>query len=108
MVISLPCRKLGRVEHDGRLQDRHGAIGHGKRRVVLELAVARIVRAEGNAEHARHGEDFFLAVGLLEVHRQLDGEAPGGIRGRGKLGLRGLCGEGALRGLRGVEQTQRG
>ena len=51
-----------------RFQDRHRAVGHFERRIVLAVAVARIMLTEPDAEHVRYFENVLLAVELLQVH----------------------------------------
>lgn len=100
----LPIGMLAGMEHDIRLENRHRAVGHFEGRIILPVAVVRIVLTKTDAEHIRYFENGLLAVERFKVHRKLDREAVGCIRGRRKLSLRSLRGEGALRGLRGVEQ----
>ena len=101
-----PVRMLDGVEHEIRLQNRHRTIGQLEGRIILTVAVPRIMLTKADAEHIRYFENGLLAVELLQVHRELDREAVGGIRGGGKLSLWRLRGEGALRRLGGVEQPQ--
>ena len=78
---------LDGMEHDIRFQDRHRAVGHFERRIILTVAVERIMLTKTDAEHIRYFENVFLAVELLQVHRELDREAVGCIRGRRELSL---------------------
>ena len=100
----LPVGMLGGMKRDRGFQHRHRAVGHLERRIILAVAVARIMLPKADAEHIRYFENGFLASELLQVHREFDREAVGGRGGHRELSLRGLRGERALRGLRGVEK----
>ena len=97
---------LNGVEHHRRLHDRHRAVRHFERRVILAGTVLRVMLTKADAEYTRDFENVFLAVDLLQVHRELDCETVGCIRRSRKFCLRGLGSKCTLRRLRSVEQPQ--
>ena len=87
------------MEHYIGLKNRHGAVGHLERRIILTVAVERIMVTKTDTEHIRYFENVSLAVELLQVHRKLERETVCTTRGCRELSLRSLRGKGALHGL---------
>ena len=92
------------MEHDIGLQNRHRAVGHFERGIILAVPVERIVLPKTDTDHVRYFENVLLAVKCLQVHRKLDCEAVCRIRGRSKLRVGILRGEAAHRGMRGIKK----
>ena len=61
----LPVRMLGGMEHHRRLQHRHRAIGHFEGRIILPVAIDRIMLPQPDAEHIGDFQHLALAGELL-------------------------------------------
>ena len=104
----LPIGMLERMKHDGRLQNRHRAIGHRESRIILTLAVPGVVLTKANIQNTRYLKNFPPSIERLQVHRELDGKAIGLVRRPGKLSPRDLGVDRTRWRLPGVENPGKG
>ena len=86
----LPVGMLAGMEDEIRLEHGHRTVGHFERRIILPLAVPRILLAKTDAQHIRYFQQVLLALELSQGHREFDREAVGWIRWRRELRLRSL------------------